>query len=132
MSKATVSTASIVSSIVIIPVTVPTVAVKVQSETPLTKDIPTVLTPHHAHSSHNLVRLGLELGLAVNDYNSGLFDTLDEVNKLTLAYLAAVKMAIEDKLIEGKEIRNYFALVGQCWGSVVGRFDNEYLEELND
>jgi len=82
--------------------------------------------------SHNLVRLGLELGLAVNDYNSGFVNNLDEVNKITLAYLKGVKVALKDKIIAPKEIRDYFALVGQSWGSIVPRFENEYLEELKD
>jgi len=81
-------------------------------------------------STHNLVRLGVELGLAVNDYNSSLTENLDEVSKLTLAYLAAIKMAEKAGVITSKEIRSYFALVGQSWGSIQPRFDNEHLEEL--
>jgi hypothetical protein len=81
-------------------------------------------------STHSLVRLGVELGLAVNDYNSSLTNNLDEVSKLTLAYLAAIKLAEKAGVITSKEIRNYFALVGQSWGSIQPRFDNEHLEEL--
>ena len=114
------------------PVTKATVAVKApEVKAPEVKEAK-VKPPAHSEGSHNLVRLGLELGLAVNDYNSGFTDTLDEVDKLTLAYLAAVKLALKDKIIASKEIRNYFALVGQSWGSIMARFDNEYLEELYD
>ena len=81
-------------------------------------------------STHNLVRLGVELGLAVNDYNAELTDNLDEVSKLTLAYLAAIKLAEKAGVITTKEIRQYFALVGQSWGSVQPRFENEHLDEL--
>ena len=84
------------------------------------------------HGSHNLVRLGLELGLAVNDYNSGFVANLDEVSKITLAYLTCVKMALKDKIIAAKEIRDYFALIGQTWGSVVPRFENEYLDDVKE
>ena len=82
--------------------------------------------------SHTLVRLGVELGLAVNDYNAGLTDTLEDVNKITLAYLASIKLAFKDGLITNKEIRNYFALVGQSWGSIQPKFENEYLAELTE
>jgi hypothetical protein len=87
--------------------------------------------PHmESAAAHNMVRLGVELGLAVNDYNAGLTDTLDEVNKITLAYLASVKIALKEKVISGKDIRNYFALVGQSWGSIQLRAENEYVAEL--
>jgi hypothetical protein len=79
---------------------------------------------------HNLSRLGVELGLAVNDYNANLTDNLDEVSKLTLAYLAAIKLAEKAGVITGKEIKSYFALVGQSWGSIQPRFENEHLDEL--
>jgi len=81
-------------------------------------------------ATHSLVRLGVELGLAVNDYNSALTNNLDEVSKLTLAYLAAVKLCEEQGTITSKEIRNYFALIGQSWGSIQPRFDNEHLDAL--
>ena len=83
-----------------------------------------------ATAAHNLVRLGVELGLAVNDYNAGLTENLEEVNKITLAYLAAIKVALKEGVITSKEIRNYFALVGQSWGSIQARFENEYVTEL--
>ena len=79
---------------------------------------------------HNLSRLGVELGLAVNDYNANLTENLDEVSKLTLAYLAAIKLAEKAGVITGKEIKSYFSLVGQSWGSIQPRFDNEHLDEL--
>jgi hypothetical protein len=85
-----------------------------------------------SHGSHNLVRLGLELGLAVNDYNSGFVNNLEEVSKITLAYLTCVKIALKDKVIAPKEIRDYFALIGQTWGSVVPRFENEYLDDVKE
>jgi hypothetical protein len=72
----------------------------------------------------------MELGLAVNDYNAGLTESLDEINKITLAYLAAIKISLKEGMITNKEIRNYFALVGQSWGSIQARFENEYLSEL--
>lgn len=81
-------------------------------------------------AAHNLVRLGMELGLAVNDYNAGLTESLEEINKITLAYLAAIKVAMKEGMITSKEIRNYFALVGQSWGSIQARFENEYVSEL--
>lgn len=81
-------------------------------------------------AAQNLVRLGVELGLSVNDYNAGLTESLDEVNKVTLAYLAAIKVALKEGVITSKEIRHYFALVGQSWGSIQARFENEYITEL--
>ena len=79
-------------------------------------------------AANNLVRIGVELGLAVNDYNASLTENLDEVAKLTLAYLAGVKIALKQGVIGQKDIKGYFALVGQTWGSVQPRFDNEYLD----
>ncbi len=76
-----------------------------------------------------LVRLSMELALAVNDYNSGITSNLDDVNKLTLAYLAAVKNALESGKIQEEEMLEYFSLVGQSWGSIQPRFKNEYLPE---
>ena len=71
----------------------------------------------------------MELALAVNDYNSQITDTLMEINKLTLAYLAAVKQALEDGEIPEEEVSEYFSLVGQSWGSIQPRFKNEYLPQ---
>ncbi len=75
----------------------------------------------------NLVKLGVELGLSVSDYNSGITDNLDDVVKLTLAYLSVLREGVQVGRLEKDEIQTYFALVGQSWGSVRGRFDNEYL-----
>jgi hypothetical protein len=82
-------------------------------------------------TQHGLVRLGLELALAVNDYNSGITETLDEVTKLTLAYLAKVKEALQEKVIEESDVTDYFALVGQAWGSVQARFKNEFVPQTD-
>lgn len=80
-----------------------------------------------------LVRLGIELGLAVSDYNSGLVENLDDVVKLTLAYLTVMRTMIarSNGKISQETIHELFALVGQSWGSVRGRMDNEYLQELS-
>ena len=80
---------------------------------------------------HHLVRLGVEMGLAVNDYNAKLTDNLEEVTKLTLAYLAAIKEVLKDGSITNKEVNSYFSLVGQTWGSIQARFKNEYLDALD-
>jgi len=76
---------------------------------------------------HHLVRLGVEMGLAVNDYNAKLTDNLDEVTKLTLAYLAAIKTVLTEGQITNNEVNSYFSLVGQTWGSIQPRFQNEHL-----
>ena len=76
--------------------------------------------------SHQITRLGMELGLAVNDYNSQATDSFDEIIKVTLAYMAKVKEAVRTGVIPETEITDYFALVGQSWASIVGRLDNEY------
>ena len=78
-----------------------------------------------------LVRLGIELGLAVSDYNSGLVNNLDEVVKLTLAYLNVMRnmIARSGGKVSQETIHELFALVGQSWGSVRGRMENEYLIE---
>ncbi len=79
-----------------------------------------------------LVRLGMELGLAVSDYNSGSVDNLDDVVKLTLAYLSVVRSMIAKNKgkVPQEVIHELFALVGQSWGSVRGRMKNEYLDEI--
>jgi hypothetical protein len=78
---------------------------------------------------HMIVRLGMELGLAVSDYNSHVTDTFDEIIKITLAYLHGVKDAVKAGHITPTEIPSYFALVGQSWGSIQSRLDNEYILE---
>jgi hypothetical protein len=80
-----------------------------------------------ARAAHAVTRLGMELALAINDYNSEITDALDEVIKLTLAYLAAVKEALTLEVIQSRDLNSYFALVGQSWGSIRPRFSNEYL-----
>ena len=71
----------------------------------------------------------MELALAVNDYNSKITETLDDVQKLTIAYLTTVKLAIREGEVSSREVNDYFALVGQSWGSIQPRFENEFLEE---
>jgi hypothetical protein len=74
----------------------------------------------------------MELGLAVSDYNSGSVDNLDDVVKLTLAYLAVMRSMITKQggKVPQETIHELFALVGQSWGSVRGRMPNEYLEAM--
>jgi hypothetical protein len=60
----------------------------------------------------------MELGLAVNDYNAGVVNTLEEVVRLTLEYLESVKEEYARKAISQEELNDYFALVGQSWASV--------------
>ncbi len=76
---------------------------------------------------HQITRLGMELALAVNDYNSHATDSFDEIIKVTLAYMAKVKEAVQSGVIPETEINDYFALVGQSWGSIVSRMENEYV-----
>lgn len=80
-------------------------------------------------AAHAVTRLGMELALAINDYNSEITSSLDEVIKLTLAYLAAVKEALHLEVISSRDLNDYFALVGQSWGSIRARFSNEYVPE---
>jgi hypothetical protein len=82
-----------------------------------------------AKAAHSVTRLGMELALAINDYNSEITDGLEDVMKLTLAYLAAVKDALDMQVIHSRDLNDYFALVGQSWGSIRARFSNEYLPE---
>jgi hypothetical protein len=70
---------------------------------------------------HQIVRLGMELGLAVNDYNSHATDTFDDVIRATILYLAKVKEGVREGKIQEEEIPDYFALVGQSWGSIMPR-----------
>lgn len=79
-------------------------------------------------SLHTIVRLGMELALAVNDYNSRQTDAVDEIVKLTLAYLEAVKKGVAEGRIDSEDVNDYFALIGQSWSSVQARFENEYVE----
>ena len=65
-----------------------------------------------------IARLSMELGLAVNDYNSGISHTLDDVIKTTLEYLAVVKEVYGEGHIEDDQLTEFFALVGQSWASI--------------
>ena len=73
-----------------------------------------------------IVRLSMELGLAVSDYNSHATDTFDEIIKITLAYLSKVKEAVRLGEIKASEIEEYFSFVGQSWGSIQSRLENEF------
>ena len=77
---------------------------------------------HH----HGLVRLGMDLGLAVSDYNSHDTDMFDEIIKLSLAYVAKVKQAVMEGQIREDDIADYFALLGASWASIQPRVQNEY------
>lgn len=79
-----------------------------------------------ASLAHQITRLGMELGLAVNDYNSHATDSFDEIIKVTLAYMSKVKEAVQTGVIPENEITDYFSLVGQSWASVISRIENEY------
>ena len=69
-------------------------------------------------SLHTLVRLGMDLGLAVNEFNSGITDNVGGVVRLTLEYLSKVRDAVRDHVIEEDAIGDYFALVGHAWSSL--------------
>jgi hypothetical protein len=73
---------------------------------------------HIKVTAHDLVCLGMEMGLAVNEYNSRVKDTVDDIVRLTIIYVAKVKEAVEDKVIEEGEVADYFALVGKIWSAV--------------
>ncbi len=76
---------------------------------------------------HQIVRLGVELGLTVNDYNAHVTNSFDEIIKVSLAYLEKVKEGVKEGVIPEAEIADYFALVGQSWASVISRMPNEYV-----
>ena len=65
-----------------------------------------------------IARLSMELGLAVNDYNSGISTSLDDVIRTTLEYLAVVKEVYGEGHIEDDQLTEFFALVGQSWASI--------------
>ena len=77
---------------------------------------------------HQVVRLGVELGLAINDYNSHVTDSFDDIIKVTMAYIEKLKQCVSEKVIPESEIPDYFALVGQSWASINPRIQNEYVE----
>jgi hypothetical protein len=78
--------------------------------------------------THQITRLGMELALAVNDYNSHVTDSFDDIIKVTLAYMEKLKEAVRAKAIPETELNDYFALVGQSWASIQSRIMNEYSE----
>jgi hypothetical protein len=83
---------------------------------------------------HQIVRLGVELGLTINDYNSCVTNSFDDIIKVTLAYIEKVKEGVKEGVIDESEIGDYFSLVGQSWASVISRMPNEFrvvTKELN-
>jgi len=66
-------------------------------------------------SLHTLVRLGMDLGLAVNEFNSGITNNVGGVVRVTLEYLSKVRDAVKDDVIAEDSIGDYFALVGHAW-----------------
>jgi hypothetical protein len=72
--------------------------------------------------AHQITRLGMELALAVNDYNTHITENFDEIIKITLIFLAKVKEGVVEGKIQELEIQEYFALVGQSWGCIVARY----------
>ena len=73
-----------------------------------------------------IVRLSMELGLSVSEYNSHNTDSFDEIIKVTLAYLAKVKEAVRLGEIRPEEVEEYFSFVGQSWASITPRIENDY------
>jgi hypothetical protein len=69
---------------------------------------------------HDLVNLGIELGLAVNEYNSHVKNNVDDIVRLTIIYVTKVKEAVAMKVIPEVEVPDYFALVGKVWSAVDG------------
>ena len=76
--------------------------------------------------TRQIVRLSLELGLAVSDYNSQATDSFDEIMKISLAYLSKVKEAARAGEIKPDEVEEYFSFVGQSIASIHSRIDNEW------
>lgn len=71
-------------------------------------------------SVHDLVDLGIEMGLAVNEYNSHIKHDVDDIVRLTIMYVSKVKEAVTCNVIEEGEVPDYFALVGKIWSAVDG------------
>lgn len=69
---------------------------------------------------HDLVDLGIELGLAVNEYNSHIKHSVDDIVRLTITYVTKVKEAVTCNVIAENEVPDYFALVGKIWSAVDG------------
>jgi len=76
---------------------------------------------------HRLVQLGMDLGLAVNDYNMQDTDSFDEITKLSLAYVAKVKEGVMSGLIKEEDMMLYLGLMGESWASIQPRLMNEYI-----
>jgi len=69
---------------------------------------------------HDLVNLAIELGLAVNEYNSHIKHNVDDIVRLTIIYVTKVKEAVTCNVIPESEVPDYFALVGKIWSAVDG------------
>ena len=69
---------------------------------------------------HDLVDLGIEMGLAVNEYNSHIKHDVDDIVRLTIMYVTKVKEAVTCNVIAEGEVPDYFALVGKIWSAVDG------------
>lgn len=76
-----------------------------------------------------IVRLSMELGLAVNDYNSNLVKNTDDIVRTTLDYLTAVKEGFNEGFIKESELAEFFALVGQSWASILRKKELTKKEE---
>lgn len=70
---------------------------------------------------HQIVRLGVELGLTINDYNAQVTSNFDEIIRVTLTYLEKVREGVKEGVIHESEIGDYFSLVGQSWASILPR-----------
>ena len=79
---------------------------------------------------HTITRLSMELGLAISDYNSHLTDSLEEVIKITLAYLTKVKEGVRNGILQEEDLPEYFSLVGQSWSCIHFRGENEFLTPI--
>ena len=71
-------------------------------------------------SIHALVNLGIELGLAVNEYNSHTTNNVDEIVRFTILYVKLVKHYVSCNVIPEEEVPDYFSLVGKIWSAVDG------------
>lgn len=65
-----------------------------------------------------IIQLSIDLGIAVGDYNSGATRNFNEITRITVEYLDAVKKGVVSKQIKQDEIRDLFALVGQAWSVI--------------
>lgn len=76
---------------------------------------------------HRLVQLGMDLGLAVNDYNMQDTESFDDIIKLSLAYVAKVKEGVMEGHIKEEDMMSYLGLMGESWASIQPRLTNEYV-----